>query len=308
MSIPLINRYRPADWDEMVGHGDILQALRRSLDSGSAPRAFLFTGPAGIGKTTSARIVAHHLQADVIEIDAASHSGVDDMRELVNLGSHMALEGDGMRAVIVDECHALSKPAWQAILKILEEPPAHLAIMLCTTELIKVPETIRTRCFHVVLKPLRNPDIEMLIEFIAGEEGWELSNDVMNAIVVAATGQPRKAISILQKVHGCTDRAEVQRIIDLGEAGDAMLDLFRAIVGRKGWGMIKPILARIDDDEWEGASIAGARYIMAVMIKQEKEEESIRLWKLLDALCFPCETYDRKAHFYAALGRMLWGD
>jgi DNA polymerase III gamma/tau subunit len=306
--MPLINRYRPDSWDTIIGHEEIMRALQRSLDSDSAPAAFLFSGPAGIGKTSTARIVAGNANAEVIEIDAASHSGVDDMRELVNLGSHMALSGEGMRAIIIDECHALSKAAWQAVLKILEEPPSHLMIILCTTELAKVPESIRTRCFHVALKPLRNADIEMLVEIVAGAEGWTVANDVMEAVVIAATGQPRKALSLLQAVHDCEDREEVKRIIALNETTDDMLELFRAIVGRKPWGLVRGMLERIEDDAWESASVAGSRYIMSVLVKTEDELQAQRIWKLLDALTFPSETYDRKAHFYAALGRMLWSD
>jgi DNA polymerase-3 subunit gamma/tau len=156
MSLPLVIKYRPKSFEEVIGHEDMLMALLRAISSDTCPHSFLFTGVSGLGKTTLARITAMELQADPLEIDAASNNGVDATRGLVELGQHMSMVGDGRRAIIIDECHTLSKQAWQPLLKLLEEPPDHLYIMLCTTELEKVPDTIRNRCFHVVLKPLHH--------------------------------------------------------------------------------------------------------------------------------------------------------
>jgi DNA polymerase III gamma/tau subunit len=308
MNVPLINKYRPATFDEIIGHEEIMRSLKRSLKTDSHPHAFLFSGPGGIGKTSTARIVASFLDAEAIEIDAASHSGVDDMRELVNLGAHMALSGEGKRAFIIDECHSLSKSAWQAILKILEEPPIHLYLMLCTTELAKVPDTIKIRCFHAALKPLRKNEIADLLEFVAEAEGWTVHPDVHLAVLQASTGQPRKALSLLQAVHDCQDKAEVARIIQLNETSDGMLEILRLLVqGRASWAVVRKHLENIEDDDWEQALIMGARYIMKAMLGAEQEGQAKKIWHLLDAMLWPSETFDKKAQFYAAIGRMFWG-
>lgn len=307
MSGSLINKYRPEDWDEIVGHEDIVVALQRSLESDSHPHAFLFSGPGGIGKTTMARIVAKRLHAELVEIDAATFSGIDNMREIVNLGSHMALSGEGARLILIDEVHGLSKAAFQALLKILEEPPDHLYFALATTEIQKVPETIRIRCFHAALRPIANNDIDLLIETVATAEGWELPDDVMAAVVAGATGQPRKALSILQAVHGAESREEVARIIRLQDPTDAVSELMRELVKRSPWERIKPILERIADDEYEEALIPMGRYIMGAMVREKSEKAEV-YWRMLDALTFPSSTFDPKARFYAAVGRVLWGD
>ena len=306
MNQPLITKYRPEHWDEMIGHEAVLGALRRAIASPTRPHAYLFTGPAGLGKTTLARIVAREIGADVLEIDAASNSGVDDMRELVLVGSHMSLMGSGTRMVIIDECHTLSKSAWQAILKLLEEPPAHLFLALCTTERNKVPETIVSRCYHTLLRPLSVTEITDLLLAVSEMEGWKVNNDVLAEIVVASTGQPRKGLTFLQAAHDAPSREEASRIIGLQAENDAVRDLCQALVSKQGgWEATRKILERIQDDEFETVSILVSRYIMAAMIKAP-EAKARQLWMALDALVWPSETYDRKAAFYAAVGRIFW--
>jgi DNA polymerase-3 subunit gamma/tau len=308
--LPLVTKYRPSDFETFLGNETTIAALKRAVGNEvSRPHAFLFTGPSGIGKTTGARIVATMLNAEVVEIDAASNNGVDAMRLLVELGNHMSLTGAGVRMFIIDECHSLSKSAWQAILKMLEEPPAHLYIALCTTELHKVPETIVTRCYHVALRPLKPAEIEDLCMVVAELEGWTVHNDVMQAVIQAATGQPRKALSILQAVHDAPSRDEVRRIITLMDATDPLIALLQYLLaGKKAWAVIKGHLSRIEEDDFEELSIGAGRYIVGALLRAETDASAQLAWRLLDALVFPTSTFDRKASFMAAIGRMIWGN
>jgi DNA polymerase III subunit gamma/tau len=304
---PLITKYRPADFDEVYGHEAHLATLQRAIAGKTTPHSFLFTGPSGLGKTTLARIIAKYLKCDVLEIDAASNSGIDAMRELVDMGQHMSLTKEGRRMFIIDECHALSKPAWQALLKILEEPPAHLFFALCTTELNKIPETIVLRCFHTALRPLAPSEMEDLLIAIADAEGWTVENDVLAAVVEAATGQPRKGLSILQQVHDVGSKEEVRRIISLMAPGDPLFDLCQLLIQGKPWVEVQKALVRVEDGAFDQASVMVAGYLTSCILKAKNEKGAAAAWQLLDALLFPVSGFHPKANFVAAIGRMRWG-
>jgi DNA polymerase III gamma/tau subunit len=306
-NLPLITKYRPTALDEMLGHELQLAGLNRALTGSTVPHSYLFTGIAGLGKTTLARIVGSMLECDVLEIDAASYNSVDSMRQLVEMANHMSLTGNGRRMFLIDECHTLSKAAWQALLKVLEEPPEFVYFALCTTEAEKVPETIKTRCYHTALKPLRAEELGILLDTIAELEGWQVAPDVMSAVIQAATGQPRKALSMLESVHNLDSREEVKRVLTLQmQDGDPMYDFAVQLVNGKGWPVLAPILAKLEDEDFENVNIMVGRFLISNMARAKDETGAKRAWKILEALMFPAATYDRKAAFYAAVGRALW--
>jgi len=304
----LLTKYRPDALDQLVGHEAVIASLSRRLESDSRPHCFLFSGPSGVGKTTTARIIGSILEADVNEVDAASNSGVDAMRSLTDISMYMSMSGAGHRLLIIDECHRLSSNAWDALLKLLEEPPAHLYIALCTTALDKVPETIKTRCYHVPFKPLPPAEIEALLTVVADMEGWDVHPDILALAVQAATGQPRKGLTILEQIHDYRSRDEARRVIDLVEASDPIIELLQHLLsGKKSWKQIRALLARLEDSDFEAAAIIAGRYIAGALVRCEEEKAAASAWALLDALLFPSSTYDKKTAFLAAVGRMLWG-
>ena len=306
-STPLITKYRPQEFAEMLGNELSVSKLQEAIASSARPHAFLFTGPSGTGKTTLARIVAKGVKSLATEIDAASHSGVDDVRQLVQEALFKPMTNTG-KTIIIDECHGLSKPAWQALLKLIEEPPPWMTICLCTTEIQKVPDTIKTRCYHVALRALKPQEIEDLISVVAEAEQWQVSASTFQAIVQASTGQPRKALSILQAGHGAKDREELGQIIaEVERAESTVAELCSFLIrGGRNWKQISRMLAELEDDD-EAMSHATA-YLARALVRSEEEQAS-SVYKLLAAFLHASTlSYDRKICIAAALGEICYGN
>jgi DNA polymerase III gamma/tau subunit len=280
--------------------------LKDAVQSPSHPHSFLFSGPSGIGKTTMARIIGSVFNAHVNEIDAATNSGVDAMRTLVEYSGYQPLLAAN-ELYIIDECHALTKAAWQALLKLIEEPPKCIYIALATTELTKVPETIRTRCYHVPLKPCKPTEIEDLLKFVCEVEQWQVNYDVLSAIIQAATGQPRKGLSYLQAGHICQTRDEVAQVVAQvdSESSPVSAMMYFLLKGGRDWTKVRSWLSEVVEGEEAFASATG--YLINVMLKPDCAEETAKKAQaILDALFFPRSGFDRKGRFVAAITAYLW--
>jgi len=304
---PLITRYRPQDFPEVVGHREVVRGLENALKSPSQPHAFLFTGPSGVGKTTLARIVASSLNAEVLEVDAASNNGVDAVRELVELGHHRPF-AHSAKMIICNEGQRFTRPAWDTLLMLLEEPPSYLYVAITTTELNKVPDAVCTRCYHVSLRPLRDSEIEELLTVICELEEWKVSGDVLHHVVLAASGQPRKALSLIQACHDAPDLEEARRIVTLQTEDSSVIRLLGGVMKGLPWDTIRGDIKKVVDEEGdfdEVATLAG-RYLMGMMLRA-KEAEAKRVSSLLESIIQPASTWDRKAAFVAAITRYLWG-
>lgn len=316
-TLPLITRYRPKSFDDewLMGNREVISQLQKAFFPKTRPHAYLFTGPSGVGKTTLARILANEAEADIVEIDAASHSSVDAMREIVELGAYYPISGSGVRFFIIDECHALSKSAWQALLKILEEPPEHLYICLCTTESAKVPETVQTRCYPVKLNVLDREERQRYMEKVCEAEGWEIPNDVFAAVANSSNGQPRRILTMLEAVQGLSSIEEVHRVLHLVEFDEknGVIDFIRRLLRGeaiewtiKGGRGIRDVLADFEERDFDSATEIMTEYLCKAMLN-EKEPYARKAWMLLEALVFPTDTLNRKAKFFSSIGKILWG-
>lgn len=209
--IALYRKYRPRSFGDVRGQAHIVSVLEGALQKGQIPHALLFCGSRGTGKTTLARLFAESLgtqSVDCYEIDAASNRGIDDVRELRE-AVHTVPYASRYKVYIIDEVHMLTKEAFNALLKTLEEPPPHVVFILATTEEEKLLDTIRSRCqiFH-----FHAPARQMLAETVrdvAQAEGVTVSWPVADLVALAADGSFRDALSIAQKVMLTIDGAEI---------------------------------------------------------------------------------------------------
>lgn len=303
---PLITKYRPIKFDECVGNKELIQRLAESIKSESHSHSYLFTGGSGIGKTTIARIIANEVNASIMEIDAASNNGVESTRRLVDITGFRPVTDKKSLLIIIDECHALSKAAWQPLLKMIEEPPDYLYIALCTTERDKVPDTIKTRCYPVALKPVSPIEIADLLETVADCEGWKVDNNVFQAIVQSSEGSARRALSILQAGHACASKEELNKVIESVDSDDnPAIKLAKALVkGVRHWKAISQYLEELNGQE-EEAIFTMSRYFAAVLVKSE-EQQAQEIYRMLRSFT-ETDTWDKRIHFYTAIGKILWG-
>ena len=198
----LYRKYRPASFAEILGQDHVVSALQGAIAEGNVGHAYLFYGSRGTGKTSIARIFAHELGAsdtDIHEIDAASYTGVDHIRQLREEVAVMPFSSP-RKVYIVDEVHMLSKAAFNAFLKTLEEPPSHVVFILATTELEKVPDTIQSRCQTFTFKKPPTKAVAEMVVKVAKAEGFSLEKSSGELVALLAGGSFRDALSILQKI------------------------------------------------------------------------------------------------------------
>lgn len=228
----LYRKYRPHDFHEVVGQTDVLALLEKVSADKKPSHAYLFSGGRGVGKTSLARIFAKRLgisPEDIYELDAASNRGIDEVRELRDSVHTLPLSSP-YKMYILDEAHMLTKEAANALLKTLEEPPAHVIFVLATTEKEKLPDTIHSRC---QLLSFREPDVATLskhLAFVASKEGFTLSPDASHVVARAGKGSFRDALGALEKVL----RTSSSKDIALSEArkilGETEEELLRAVI------------------------------------------------------------------------------
>lgn len=199
-------KYRPATWEDVTEQTSTTTILRQQLQSGEVKNAYLFCGPAGCGKTTCARIFAHDInngEGNPIELDAASNNGVDDVREIIQQAKTKSLDSE-YKIFIIDECHALSNSAWQAMLKIIEEPPAKSIFIFCTTDPQKIPKTILSRVQRYDFQRISQDGIVDRLDNILENELNEHSDllwtrNTLEYIAKIADGGMRDAITLMDK-------------------------------------------------------------------------------------------------------------
>ena len=266
-------KYRPQTFDDLIGQDVVAQTISNSIKANKVPNAYLFTGIRGIGKTTTARIVAKSLNCsngidnlckdsfcenctsisnsnhiDVLEMDAASKTGVDDVRDLIEFSRYGPTTAK-YKIFIIDEVHMLSKQAFNALLKTLEEPPEYLKFIFATTEIKKIPITVVSRCQRFDLSRIKSLELFDFIKKIKNKENGKASDDALKLIVKISEGSVRDALSLLdralltldkekeldlpsaQKIFGYFDKSQLITLLELVFAGneEKVLSIYRKI-------------------------------------------------------------------------------
>lgn len=204
ISLPV--KYRPETWDEVVGQTTIVKILKKQVETGNVKNAYIFSGGSGDGKTTLARIFGKALDGEIIEIDAASNNGVDNIRNIIEDSQERSLSHK-YKVYILDEAHMLSNSAYASLLKTLEEPPKYTIYILCTTDPQKIPETILNRTQRYNFSKLSVDDILKRLIFICEQENYKYEKDALLEIASLSNGSMREAISLLGQVadYSCKD-------------------------------------------------------------------------------------------------------
>lgn len=311
MSKALYRKYRSKSLAEVVGQDHITDILTRALKADKIAHAYLFTGPRGVGKTSIARILAHEINQlpysdesghlDIIEIDAASNNGVDDVRELrekVNIAPVSAKK----KVYIIDEVHMLSKPAFNALLKTLEEPPEHVVFILATTDVEKLPQTIISRTQRYGFRAIPAAVIASHLKFIAKQEKIKITDDALQLIAEMGDGSFRDSISLLDQLSSlASDKSGITAELVESSLGLAPNKLVSGILEAVTSRSLAEVAKLLTNAESSGISpiVLSSQLIRAL---RDQAPEKPNLLPLLDALLDVSKSTQPQAKLLSILG------
>ena len=278
----LYQKYRPQTFDDVVGNEDVIDSLRSVIARDS--HAFLMHGPAGCGKTTLGRIIARELGCkgqDLVELDSADFRGIETIRSVRRNVDYKPLESK-RRVWILDEAHALTNDAQNALLKVLEEPPPWVAFILCTTAPHKLLPTIRSRCSEHAVAPLDEGHMRRLLRRVVKEEGASLDRKIYEQIGRDSMGHPRAALTILEQVIDLPEEKRAAVAARAAAEESKTLDLCRALLARKGWKSVSKILNGLRKEEPESIRRAVLGYCQSVLLKGDNVQAAVIMETFMD--------------------------
>lgn len=312
MSLALYRKYRSRNLDEVIGQKHITDVLSRAIAQDRVSHAYLLTGPRGVGKTSIARILAHEINKlpyseedshlDIIEIDAASNTGVDDIRDLRER-SRVAPVSANKKIYIIDEVHMLSKPAFNALLKTLEEPPEHVVFILATTDIDRLPATIVSRTQRFSFRPIGLDDAVNHLKSIAKKEGIKVSDEALMLIAERGEGSFRDSISLLDQLASLADSKEgiTTKLIEssLGLATHTTIEEIIADIESKDLESVIKKLETLNNEGVDSAILS--RQLVNFINKKITEKPS--LLPLIDSLLEVPTSHEPYLKLIAVLGQ-----
>ena len=293
MSMALYRKYRSKSLDEIVGQSHVTDILARSLAKGIVAHAYLLTGPRGVGKTSIARILAHEINQlpysddvshlDIIEIDAASNNGVEDVRDLREK-VQVAPVSAAKKIYIIDEVHMLSKAAFNALLKTLEEPPEHTVFILATTDADKLPATIISRTQRFNFRTISVPDAIQHLKHIAAQEKIRIDDDALELITIRGEGSFRDSISLLDQLRSIADeKTGITRQLAEQALGLAPAELIQKLLDAYEAKELKTIVELLDESDRQGIQATMLTIQLTQIVRKEMVKKP-HLISLLDQL------------------------
>lgn len=305
----LHTKYRPRTFDEVVGQGPVVKSLKQVVAKGTN-RTILLVGPSGTGKTTLARIAASELGFLLQEIDAATHTGIDAMRDIMQTLNYRPLGGQKGKVLVIDECHRLSGQAWDSMLKTLEEPPPWLYFFLCTTDPAKVPKAVQTRCTAYTLRQVDDGTLFDLLDTVAAQEGVlgnDLGSKILNLCAKKAEGSPRQALVNLSACLSAKSIEEARELLSTVELDNAQaVELARLLMGNKSWQQIADLIKQFPDKDVEGVRHVVRAYVTTVALSGKAPTP--RVLKMLESFTKPFYTSDGKSPLVLACAEVVFGE
>lgn len=290
-------KYRPKDLSQIKGNKSLVDSLNNMLSNKeTCPHTFLLHGPTGCGKTTIARIIANELgchERDFIEINTADLRGIDTSREIINRSQFAPIQGSIM-VWLIDECHKLTNDAQNALLKLLEDTPKHIYIILCTTDPQKLLSTIKGRCIQFQVSPLNDIEMFQLLRRIVRDEKEELNKQIFDQIIETSQGLPRNAIQILEQVLNASEEERLATAKKNIDNQAEIIELCRALLKNSNWNQVKEILARLKGQEAESIRRVVLGYCQAILLKSENDKAAMiieEFWEPTYDIGFPGIVY-----------------
>lgn len=278
-------KYRPTEFDAVKGNADIISSLSTLLaDKKKCPHSFLLTGPTGCGKTTIGRIIADMLGckgSDFNEIDSGQFRGIDSIREVRKNSVYMPMEGT-CRVWLFDEVHKWTNDAQNAALKQLEDAPAHVYFILCTTDPQKLIDPVKKRCQHYQVQQLSDVQMKGLLRSIVHGEGEKLEQEIYDQIIKDGEGHPRNAINILEQVLSVPKERRLEVAKQSAVLQSQSIDLCRILIKPFKWIQIAPILVGLKDQEGESVRRVVMGYCQSILLKTENDQAAMVLEEFIE--------------------------